>query len=419
MNFNRRVGWTCVIDHGCKRVFVRDDNVEIFRSLQKYHHQSFYWTEIYRAFYGIRGNPQGGTCVSRDATIRRLSFQGGEIEYYLDNGDILINRFSFGKAAAKGASGLYPASHSIYEDGKRWGVIDEVEPIEKLAGQWNGEYYATVSDDAGSRSRTAFYMGDHLFAAYKDKVHKATIEAMSNPPSFSLYYIPEAEYKHPEHGSRLAAIIQQATESQQPVNWLVHGHGAIGFESALTSLKNTPAINRLKTSNVPQYVFFSSPVGTNIHHLDKLVEEVGLKRYGDKGFNNNPYYLKSSYISGNAFAEIFMAARLAKTEGAGGAKQLYKGFVAAINNPVLSVGLAGSGIAASASGLIDQSLAKTLGVAVAIRTTLGIIKSSQTIVDGFQALKHSNSGMGHFYFYENPSQLMKAVKGGKPLMENK
>src|SRR5690606_40230787 len=121
MNFNRRVGWTCVIDHGCKRVFVRDDNVEIFRSLQKYHHQSFYWSEIYRGYYGIRGNPQGGTCVSRDATIRRLGFQGGEIEYYLDNGDILINRFSFGKAA-KGASGLYPASYSRLGENKGWGV---------------------------------------------------------------------------------------------------------------------------------------------------------------------------------------------------------------------------------------------------------------------------------------------------------
>lgn len=413
---NRRVGWKCVMDGGGRRVFVRVEHADVFRKLANNYQRSYYWTQLYRAFASLKAEVGTSRLVDKSGTIRLLTIEGGEIEYYLDNGDVLVNRLQFGSVSKSLGSGLYPAKYSQAERG--W-LVDVTSSEFNLDSKWNGVHYAAIADDAGNKDKAATYMANQLFMAYSKDVHKKTIESMDSPPSFSLYCLAREDYKNPSHGERVAALIQNAADNNKPVNWLVQGSGAVTFKNAMASLKALSSLNTLKKSSATQEVFFSSPVGAHVADLDALAQEAGLKRHGKKGYNLNPFNLQSSYVSGNAFAEIAMAGRLSAAAGDGKLKQVSKSFSAALNNPVLGVGLAGAGLAAGAAGLVSQATAKTLGAFFAVRTGLNVAKGTQTIVDGFGALRHSNVGTGRYFFYESPSQLMESIKSSKSLMELK
>lgn len=417
---SNRAGWTCVADNGGRRLFVKSAIVETFRELEKNYYKSYMWTQLYRAFMRLKSDVARGEVQDRSGVKRNLRMECGSIQYYLDNGDVLIARLFLGEEEAKGKSGLYAAK--FYNRRNEWGIDEggrRFSPKDKK-NQWNGVHYAALGDDAkGGEDRVADYMANQLFQAYSKEVHKKTIESMSRPPSFSLYYIQEGEYQNSDHSEKVASLIQNAAENDAPVNWLIHGKAGITFKNALNHLKSMPSLNSVKSSKAKQEVFFSSTVGVKVTELDKLANEVGLKRHGDKGYNLNPFYIRSSYITGNAFAEIAMVGRLSSSQGDGKLTQTGRALSAALNNPVLGVALAGAGVWAGGAGIISKGLANTLGSAFAIRMGLSIAKGGQQIWDGFLALKNSNVGSGRYFFYENPTQLMKEVNSSKSLVAEK
>lgn len=414
-----RHGWRRVFDRSYGRgaqgrdVYVRQEFYPLFNQLEKQKLGNYQYMSLFRSLVGLNADPNSGVAANAAANLRNLICNGFAVEYYLDNGDVLISKIKlsagFSSRNFADSSGLFSVrrNNGVWECGAR--------PSEGLnyKEKWDGAHYAAVSgrfSDPGAASRR---LVDHIKKAYKSEVLEKNVEVNGN--RYSLYWTYGRAFGGVSETNAIASLLQQAADAKASVNWLVHGEGAQNFSKALELLKNSPSLSRyaaadeeivrgLRMKFSEQKVYLSNPVGADKKTIEPLCKMVGLT-WVDQNLNSRD--LRSSASRRNVYKEIASLSGKAVVGGGAAGVGLKELGVSSLQK----AGAAAVDICSSAvANPTVQSVALAAGAAYGVFVAgKGVYTKSSSAYKAAKAMMISTFGAGSEFWYENDDDLFEQM----------
>ena len=419
----QRAGWTNILEKAHtgpkqgRNVYVINSHYPLYEKLVREHRGNYYLTTIYRAIFSLNADASSGQAMNGAGTLRYMEKEDFALEYYMDDGDVLINRLhydeTFGNGIGDQSTGLY---NTKLNHRGQWTPEENNRLSMDFSQKWNGSHYAAVSgkfknkDDAGKR------LIDHIKKGYGGKeiaendVDKVIDKSNSH---YSLFWVNHKEHKNLKTCDSLTSLIQQATDAKAPVNWLVHGEGAQTFEKALDILKHQPALSRLAASDQDsqmyqrgdmglQKVIFSNPVGVNTKNLEKSCKEVGITFVQT---NANPRNFRNISTGVNTAKEIveLTAKTVVSPTGITGVGLATVGYTNIDKATTALSSAATSAMSNPGLGTAAIGVGATYAVYVAGKSTLTKWSGAWRAM---RAAASSTFGRGNEYWYESDKSLL-------------
>ncbi|BFM10614.1 hypothetical protein R50072_07670 [Simiduia litorea] len=416
-----RAGWKKVFEMALtgqkqgRDVYVQSAVFPMFQKLIETKHTSYQLMSLYRAILGLNADPTSGASANSIGTLRNLFSSGFAIEYYLDNGDVLISKLrisgAFESESRYAGSGLYRVAKS----NSIWRVESKGSDFLDLGHKWDGAHYAAVSGRFQKVGDAGKQLVNHAKKAYKDELLSKNAEVEGN--HYSLYWSAGKSHGDMASSNAVASLMQQAADAQASVNWLVHGEGAKTFQKALSLLQDAPSLSRfaakdeetvryLRMKFAEQKVFLSNPVGSDIKEISALCAKVGITSVKE---NLNVRDFRSSGTRRNAYKEIAKIAAAGSLVGSVSGAGMKEAGLSALQKA------AGSASDIVSSAVANPSVATAVVSGAALYGVFVSAKGSYTKVSGaykaVQSLMVSTFGKGSEFWYENDTDLLEQVYG--------
>ncbi|WP_413663306.1 hypothetical protein ACG1BZ_19760 [Microbulbifer sp. CNSA002] len=414
-----RAGWTKIIEMapmGTKQgrdVYVNNTHYPMYEKVKQEAQTNYYSATLLRALISLNADTGSSQSANGAGTIRYLVRNGMAIEYYIDNGDVLIHKLHFDNSLQTDSGSQGTGVYRVQYDGSTWGTGDSPGKQMNLKHKWNGAHYAAVSGKFRSKDSAGKLLVRHIEKSYGGtEILPRDIPQMDN--FYSLYWINNKEHSALPSVDGLTSLIQQAASAKESVNWLVHGEGAKTFQRALEILQNTPSLSRfeakdeeivrnLRNKMSGQKVFFSNPVGASPDKLEKLCNVVGLT-YVDS--NTNPRNLKTAAGRENSWGEIKRIGAAAFTTGGTA--------VALKETGVISIQKQGSMLSNVFEAAMSNPTAAGVGTAIFATGVAFVVGKTQATkwasqVRAVQATASSTFGRGNEYWYESDEDLIEQL----------
>ena len=268
---------------------MRERHYTRWEKLKLDHVGNYYLTNLLRAVQSLNA-----LAVGRTGKIEKLILNSGQIQYEVNGkGDVLIWLLKIDDSIEKSDSDQSTGLYRVRREGGtrgRWGISGNVEHKMNFSHRWNNMHYAAVSGKFPTKEEAGRILPEHIGNAYRGAFTEATMERSGN--HYSLYW-QNGGHKTDSQRDILVSLMQQAIEVKAPVNWLVHGTGAITFKRALEVLATYPSLTRfeakdelivrqLRKETSKQGVYFSNPRGAGVteKELKRLCDTVGLRLVG-------------------------------------------------------------------------------------------------------------------------------------------
>ncbi|AFV00428.2 hypothetical protein [Simiduia agarivorans] len=413
-----RNGWIRVLEQSYGKgaqgrdVYVSAAAHPFFVNLELKKESSFQLMSLFRAVLSLNASPNSGDAMNGAATLRNLRGDGFAIEYYLDNGDVLISKLRFSGELTRQDSSFGTGLFEVVK-GSSWVTRQTPSQHMDLLHRWDGAHYAAVagkfvsSHSAGSRLIT------HIKKAYSKEVLERTVESPTN--LYSMYWTESKKYGQKSDADALASLLQQAADAKAPVNWLVHGEGVKTFNKALEILKSAPSLSRyaaadeeivrnLRAKFAEQKVFLSNPIGADEKSIKPLCNIVGLT-WVDQHINSRD--LRSSASRRNVYKEIASLSGKAVVGGGAAGVGLKELGVSSLQK----AGAAAVDICSSAvANPTVQSVALAAGAAYGVFVAgKGVYTKSSGAYKAAKAMMISTFGAGSEFWYENDDDLFEQM----------
>ncbi|WP_444928467.1 hypothetical protein ACJJIF_11370 [Microbulbifer sp. SSSA002] len=414
-----RAGWTKIVEMapmGIKRgrdVYVNNAHYPMYEKVKLEATTNYYSSTLMRALISLNADTGSSQSANGAGTIRYLRRNGMAIEYYIDNGDVLINKLHFDNAlhsdTASQGTGLYGVRNVADE----WSTDRAPKKKMTLGHKWNGAHYAAVSGKFASNDSAGKMLIKHIEKAYGGKeVLPKDIAKVDN--HYSLYWISKGEHGELSSIDGLTSLIQQAADARESVNWLIHGEGAKTFQRSLEVLQTAPSLSRfaakdeeivrgLRMKMAGQKIFLSNPVGASPDKIEKLCGVVGLT-YVDKNINTRNF--KTTAAWRNSWYEVATIGAMATAAGAGPTALKKSGFSALQKQAEPLIESIGTLMANTELGP-----ALKVGGTAFVAFTVGKTQFTKWR-DNFRAIRATASstfGRGNEYWYESDEDLLEQM----------
>ena len=414
-----RNGWKKLLNVGNAGhdVYIALPYYPVFKELEKIQKSNYHLTELYRAIYLLNADARRGESVNLAGNIRTYSVnESTAIEYYIDNGDVLIDRLYFDKnlgVAGDETTGLYRAKYNF--SGNVWQASAEQASEMNTAHKWGNAHYAAIAGKFDKKSDASDKLSDHIFQSYGKNENQFSVESVkSDGKHYSLYWIQKGDHTEKSTVEGLTSLIQQNASKNAEVHWLVHGEGAKTFVQSAETLKLKPSLGMMQKADdikqaelaiamKKQQVYFSNPVGVTDNKLKQACTDIGVEF---KNINNNPRNLKQGYRT--AAVELSKKAVTYGALGATGtsvltsetalksvikiAEPLASTIPSMVANPTIGSIALGGATAAAAFFAGQKGFKKIMELQRMFRTTFS-----------------STFGKGNQYWYENDEEFLKSI----------
>lgn len=421
---NKRLGWKCILNKAVsgqtigRDVYVKQKHAPIYEKLKRDMQANFHLVTLFRAINDLNATPLRGDSIVPAGNIRHLEIKDVRLEYFLEGGDVLINKMEFGSQFNEPSGDQETAVYQVKRGVDKW-VLGEDSPKKgalSLSTKWDGTHYAAVSGKMANKERAGRMLGDHITSAYlkQGELSKKDVnDAQKVGSQYSLFWINN-EHKSLNAKNGLSSLIQQAAKAKQPVNWLVHGEGAATLEASLAILKDAPSLSRfaaqdeeivrhLMHSMSLQKFYLSNPKGADIKNIAKLAQKVGVT-FDETMVNANNRDLTNANTYRNLQGEI---AKTGAKAAAGAGTLSVIGLDAVTKNYEKVMGAVESAIRNPTAAGITAAAGITVGAFFAFKTAL---KKQTTRFQGTRAALASTFGDGNDYWYTSDADLIKQLK---------
>lgn len=392
-------------------VYVDDASFPLFSKIKKDHKSNYHLTTLYRAIVGLNSDAYRGSPLNNGGNIRLQPVNGAAFEYYIDNGDVLINRLYFDPSfsSESSATGVYRVG---YSENKEWETSPRVRRHLDHNHTWTDgtrksaakAHYAAISGRFFDVNEAGKRMADHVIQAYYKA--KALLPSDAEKPTnhYSLFWSPKGSHKRSESAEALASVIQQSEKAKAPINWLVHGEGVHSFKRAAAIIKSQPLAsvgalleNSLNESApTGQKVFFSNPRNFTTKELEKLCADARMEFVGA---NFNTRDLANLQIMRSAGVELGKKAAQYASIPAGTAILADTGLTAANKAiPRLAESVADGNHALAAAAAATVIFASTAA-----------FKKMNGMQLAMRSVAASTFGKGNDYWYTNDKDLLEKL----------
>jgi len=413
-----RAGWTKIIEMapmGTKQgrdVYVNNAHYPMYEKVKQEAQTNYYSATLLRALISLNADTGSSQSANGAGTIRYLVRNGMAIEYYIDNGDVLIHKLHFDNSLQTASGNQATGVYQVQYDGKEWKPEGPKTQM-PMKHKWNGAHYAAVSGKFSSNNSAGRLLIKHIEKAYGGtEILPRDIPQMDN--FYSLYWINNNEYGALPSIDGLTSLIQQAADANESVNWLIHGEGAKTFQRALEVLQTAPSLSRfavkdeeivrgLRMKMAGQKIFLSNPIGANPDKIEKLCSVVGLT-YVDKNINTRNF--KTAGAWRNSWGEIKKIGATAMAIG--GVTTLSK------KSGVYYLQKQGELMGESFGAAMTSTNSITIATAGASVAAAYVFAQSQFTKwnDHYRAIKATASstfGRGNEYWYESDKDLLEQL----------
>lgn len=382
-----------------RSIYVPTEYFETFNKILREYRTNYHMTSIMRQIVSLNANPLQGSRINPGGDLYQCTQGNISMQYCIYQGAVVINYLQINAVKPDERFGLYSVKYE--KNDKRWVSVEK--PIRSLnkKDQWKSKStkanYVAVAGRFDNRQNAGNLISTHIINAY----HKANFLTSSDATTpFSMFWIKRGQHKSPDAAEALASIMQQSSQSNLPVNWLIHDAGADTFKAAARILSQKPladAQQRAQDNKAgfvqAQNVYFSNPNTSSIKSLEKLCQQAGLNYVGS---NSNNRDLRRFSTLKNVAMELGKPVLM--TAGAGGS-------VSAVSQGLGHIGVG------SAQKVIDNGLnallnGNYLATAAAMVATgfiaVGVYKRGKTI----GAALYCTFGNGNQKWYTSDSALI-------------
>ena len=406
-----RAGWKIIAEKSisgasCGRnIYVKDVDFPVFDRLRKIHGSSYHLTTLFRCIIQLNSVPHQKP-INHTGTLQRTGRNNYQVDYHLDNGDILIDAIFYqenqeinGKSQS---TGLYQTKCNSLND---WATNDTPANTMDLEHKWSDSHYAAVSGKFQNSNLAGSKIIDHIDKAYGGKeVLSKDIHIPNN--HYSLYWVKENEHKKDNCVNGLSSLIQQAADKKASVNWLIHGEGAGTLVRSLEVLQTTPSLSRyaaqdemivrnIQLNMGMQKVFISNPRGATANKIELLCKKVGLDYVGTH-INPRDMYSAESWRNTAKELKTFATKNAGKFATAG----------------TIGVGMSQSGFGALDKSLqfiashLDNPMMIGVGVGVTIIAANNAKNKVSSAYQAVNAMVKSSFGDANQRWYDNDKNLV-------------
>ncbi|VAW69950.1 hypothetical protein MNBD_GAMMA09-2097, partial [hydrothermal vent metagenome] len=283
---------------------------ELFEKIEKKAKIDFHSLYVQKQIIGLSADTGGFRNLFNkfSALKRKLKLQGGEIEYEMCGGDVLLTRLTidlnYHNVNVKGV-GLYEVQKDIKDE---WAP----KPVKSISTT-----HAAVNGTVKSIEQSAKLLPDFINHGYPQA-------PLGNKDKYTLFHNPyngfaDADWKCIQDSTgifggtqaarQLAAAIEIAAKEHREVNWTVHERGCAIFKQALRLVNTAPQYDYSK-----QTVFYANAV-VNIELIDQQRKRVGMQ-LSKKGFLTNKTSVHQGFIAGNWVSESAILWQMGNKGGA-------------------------------------------------------------------------------------------------------
>ncbi len=418
-----RSGWTRIFDRSYgsgkqgRDVYVRNDVYPVFKSLEVKRQSNYQLMSLFRSLVSLNADPASGAVANAAATIRNLISDGYAVEYYLDNGDVLVSKIRFSSEFRSKGSANRSGLYSVKRVGGDWQI--RPKPIDRIPiiHQWNGSHYAAIAGKFSGSDLAGDRLPRHILKAYSNEILEKDVYVNGN--HYSMYWTSGKGFGAQAESDSVASLMQQAADAKASVNWLIHGEGAKTFKKALEILQDSPSLSRfaaadeesvryLRVKFSKQKVYFSNPKGADTKVVETLCKKVGIT-YVDS--HVSPRNLGNTTGVRNVWKDIQIPVATLLVGGgalAGLGEQASKslGYSGAVDG---AVGLMQKAQSFAGNPTLDQFLpaaAATVGCFIlgkaAVNKNLGAYKAVKALMVG-------TFGSGDEFWYESDDDLLEQM----------
>jgi len=289
-----RVGWIQISPEGVgRRVFVQAMHkplIDAWKNEKNYIFSTLIWK-----LDGLSADAVAGRSLNFSGNIKsKLLEDGSEINYFIDDSDVLINQIKLSKSTGLKASGIREV---VYSD-QGWQTKDTLLSSMNLDKTWpavisesskilQGEaHFSAISGVYEDAAKAGELLGDHVTGAYGDQLkqfNKTVVEQEGN--SYSLLYLNKGDHTSKTGKYLLKTVIQQNAAANARVHTLVQGLAAKTFVSTAEGLRGSLDQSAMKK----QQFYFSNPEGVSELKLKSACEAIGATYAGTRF---NPYDIR-------------------------------------------------------------------------------------------------------------------------------
>lgn len=414
MHINRK-GWkviyqTTASGQICGRsVYVSELQIEFYNNLKKSKIHSM--QKLFKSLSSLNSLPTSGQDVSSGGKWKVLQNKDFNIEYFLDNGDVLIRKIHLtsGEPNDINVAGIYPVTLNTKN---RWTIDtkNSVASTPNFKHVWRNDsttrksaHYAAVAGKFESSGTAAQRLITHIQKGFEKEI--SNIELTKKNNHYSLFWINPGEHGKAKTAQSMADMLTFTAKANGAVNWLVHGEGATTFQKGLNLIAASGNAGQLKEGLKNQSVFFSNPTTFKPQNLEALCEKVGLHYEGSHISNRNLKNMKTMSSAIKTIGKITAASVAAATPVAAVGKEI--GASALMTQATKT--------AESISSALDPSIT-SVGVATAAVVSLGYgvhaaytkMKSSALAI---QSIAHTTFGKGNQYWFDKDDELFEQMNG--------
>ncbi len=381
-------------------VYVRDESFSVFSRVLREHRGNYNFTTVLRTVMTLNADGHRGKNLNPAGDIKSIKSGNVLMRYNLHDGNIFIQTLAFSKQNEQYPMGLYNVT--CFERTNEWRPSDKPVSSQNNTQQWgNGEgkaNYAAISGNFKDIKLASQAMPAHLTGAYQ----KANIlTKFDKGDQYSMFWCEKGNHKSDDAAQALASVMQQSTNNDLPVNWLVHGEGVHTFKNAARILKAAPSVTTLAkdakaTTANNQNVYFSNPASsTSETQFKKMCEEAGLTYLGTNT-NNRDLFRWSTFKNvgcemGKEFSKMAMA-------GTG---------VGATGSALAETTVGASGFGGAITGMLNglskgDYLAIGAGAVLVGFAAVGAVKKSKTLA----ATAKCTFGRGNEKWYTDDKAIL-------------
>ncbi|VAW60674.1 hypothetical protein MNBD_GAMMA10-1639, partial [hydrothermal vent metagenome] len=280
-----------------RNVLCQEDAYDLFEKIEKKSRVDFQSLYVHKQLMGLSSNTGGfNNLINRfSAHKRKLKLEGGEVEYLIYDGDVLLTRLSIDwdhHKKKKAGMGLY----TIRKGDRNSFSADPVKKITTIHAAVNG--IAKNIEDATE------FMPDFINYGYPES-------QLDSKALHTLFYNPyngriDADWKCMQDSSgiaggtqaakKLAAVIEIAAREKRAINWTIHERGCAIFKQALRLVNPSPQYDYST-----QTVFYANSL-VNVELIDQHRERLGMKLSAG-GALVNGFSVHQGLVAGNWVSE--------------------------------------------------------------------------------------------------------------------
>lgn len=412
---SRRPGWTIIhqtliAGERCGRdIYVSNLQLKFYENLKKSKVHSL--QKLFKSISSLNSQPGKGKKLNPLGNWRTLNNKDFTIEYFLDNGDVLIRKLHLIGEDPTNTSrnGVYQVSQ-IQRGGGVW-MVNEAEGVSSVPNfkhRWETNtktkiptHYAAVAGKFENNSIAADQLINHIEKGYAKEISNAALAKPNN--HYSLFWINPGDHGKAQTAQSMADMIHFTAKGDGAVSWLVHGEGAVTFQKGMNILSASANTQQLSDALSKQKVFFSNPTVRNPDSLEALCKKVGLHY---EGLHNSKRNLKNAKTMSDAFKTMSKIAATATATGAVSAAAKTSGASALMTQARTTVDTVTEALSGAAG--IGAGVAACVSLYFAGKSMYDTTKSS---AQALKALGSTTFGKGNQYWFDTDDELFKQMKG--------